>query len=77
MKTVTIKEIDLEMSNEQNPAQDSKKKMNLQEAIQQKLAAKKQGKTGGNDNTNFSTKTKGLKSQLTKKANNQRKRTGV
>lgn len=58
------------MSNEQ-------KKMTLQEAMQQKLAAKKQVNTKRNNNTSFSTATKGMKSQLTKKPNNQRKRMGV
>lgn len=53
------------------------KKMTLQEAMQQKLAAKKQGNTNGSKNAHFSTETKGMKSQLTKKPNNQRKRMGV
>lgn len=49
------------------------KKMTLQEAMKQKLANKKQGTT----NKNFSTETKKMASQLTKKPNNQRKRMGV
>jgi hypothetical protein len=58
------------MSNEQ-------KKMSLQEAMMQKLASKKQGQGNGNSSGNFSTATKSMKSQQTKKANNQRRRTGV
>lgn len=53
------------------------KKMTLQEAMQQKLAAKKHGNTKGNNSKNFSTATKGMTSQVTKKPNNQRKRMGV
>jgi hypothetical protein len=53
------------------------KKMSLQEAMMQKLASKKQGQAAGKSNAAFSTETKGMKSQQTKKANNQRRRTGV
>lgn len=59
------------MTNEQ-----PKKKLSLQEIINQKLAAKKQG-SNKNDTSHYSTATKSLKSQQTKKTNNQRKRTGV
>ncbi|WP_455675443.1 hypothetical protein [Pradoshia sp.] len=53
------------------------KKVSLQEAIKQKLAAKNQvSKTGSHQNGPVK-KTKELQSQLTKKPNNQRKRTGV
>ncbi|WP_042348097.1 hypothetical protein [Bacillus massiliigorillae] len=62
------------MTKEQN--QTEKKKLSLQELMKQQLAAKKQGQNK-NNKSNYSTATKGLKSQLTKKANNQRKRTGV
>ncbi|GGE82751.1 hypothetical protein [Priestia taiwanensis] len=58
------------MSNEQ-------KKMSLQEAMMQKLASKKQAQDMGKGNNSFSTETKSMKSQQTKKANNQRRRTGV
>jgi len=61
------------MTNEQNP---NKKKLNLQEMINQKLATKKQG-SHTNGTSHYSTETKSLKSQQTKKTNNQRKRTGV
>lgn len=65
------------MSSEQKSASTEKKKINLQDAIKQKLAAKKQGFSNNNNSANYSTATKGMKSQLTKKTNNQRKRTGV
>lgn len=53
------------------------KKMSLQEAIKQKLASQKQKQTHSGLATGPVTKTQKMKSQLTKKPNNQRKRTGV
>ena len=53
------------------------KKVSLQEAIKQKLAAKNQVNKTGNHSNGPVKKTKELQSQLTKKPNNQRKRMGV
>lgn len=51
------------------------KKMTLQEAMQQKLASKKQ--QAKQSNKHMSTETKSMKSQITKKPNNQKKRMGI
>ena len=64
------------MNNDQKTTQTEKKKLSLQEIINQKLASKKLG-NNKNDTSHYSTATKSLKSQQTKKTNNQRKRTGV
>lgn len=56
---------------------EDKKKIGLEEAIKQKLASKKQQHSPEKTNTNLVKSTKKLKSQQTKKVNNQRKRTGV
>ena len=64
------------MTNEPNNTQTKKKKLSLQELMKQQLTAKKQEKNK-NHKGNYSTATKSLTSQLTKKPNNQRKRTGV
>ena len=53
------------------------KKVSLQEAIKQKLAAKNQASQTSSHSTGPVKKTKELQSQLTKKPNNQRKRMGV
>ncbi|WP_175354307.1 MULTISPECIES: hypothetical protein [Bacillaceae] len=53
------------------------KKVSLQEAIKQKLASKQQSNQAGSHVNGPVKKTKELQSQLTKKPNNQRKRTGV
>jgi hypothetical protein len=54
------------------------KKMSLAEAVKQKLAQKQAGNTNQATKENGVVKTaKPLKNQLTKKPNNQRKRTGV
>ena len=53
------------------------KKVSLQEAIKQKLAAKKEPSNSNNHANEPVKKTKELQSQLTKKPNNQRKRMGV
>ncbi|MGD6801154.1 hypothetical protein ACQCVK_11040 [Rossellomorea vietnamensis] len=52
-----------------------KKKISLAEAMKEKLAQKKQ-QSGSNPNRLVKS-TQPLKSQLTKKPNNQKKRTGV
>ncbi|MBU8880455.1 hypothetical protein BGM26_15990 [Bacillus sp. FJAT-29790] len=54
-----------------------KKKVNLKDAMMQKLASKKQNATAGQSNNGLIKKTQPLKSQQTKKTNNQRRRTGV
>lgn len=55
----------------------SEKKMTLEEAIKQKLASKKQAQANGNANMKGSNQTKNMKSQVSKKTNNQRRRMGV
>lgn len=54
-----------------------KKKVNLAEAMKQKLAQKQQQTSNGKLENGIVKKTQPLKSQLTKKPNNQRKRMGV
>ncbi|KEF39046.1 hypothetical protein M670_01432 [Schinkia azotoformans MEV2011] len=54
-----------------------KKKIGLAEAIKQKLAQKQQQTNNGKLENGLVKKTQPLKSQLTKKPNNQRKRMGV
>ncbi|WP_409253047.1 hypothetical protein V1502_03690 [Bacillus sp. SCS-153A] len=52
-----------------------KKKINLAQAMKEKLAQKKQ--QSGGKQTGIVKSTQPLKSQLTKKPNNQKKRTGI
>lgn len=54
-----------------------KKKISLAEAMKQKLAQKQQQADNSKFENGIVKKTKPLQSQLTKKPNNQRKRTGV
>ena len=54
-----------------------KKKINLADAMKQKLAQKQQQTGKGRTENGIVKKTQPLKSQLTKKPNNQRKRMGV
>ncbi|SFC19457.1 hypothetical protein SAMN05443252_102139 [Bacillus sp. OV322] len=54
-----------------------KKKISLQEAIKKQLESKKNQGDSGKSTINSSQTTKKMKSQQTKKANNQRRRTGV
>ncbi|ADC51242.1 hypothetical protein BpOF4_15965 [Alkalihalophilus pseudofirmus OF4] len=56
---------------------NEKKKINLQEAMKQQLARKKQQSSQGTGRQLNSHQTKPLTSQLTKKPNNQRKRMGI
>lgn len=67
------------MSNIENNEQqtENRKKMSLQEAMKQKLASKKQNLAPGKAGSSPVKTAKMLKSQQTKKVNNQRKRTGV
>lgn len=63
-------------NNEQDTKTPEKKKISLQEAIKQKLANKKQEKSAERP-TSHHEQTKTMKSQQTKKRNNQSRRTGV
>lgn len=69
------------MSNSTNNNKDNipseKKKISLQEAIKQKLASKKQEQSSGKSSMHAAKTPQKMKSQQTKKPNNQRKRTGV
>ncbi|MBD1379506.1 hypothetical protein [Metabacillus arenae] len=66
------------MSNIENNKQGTeRKKISLQEAIKQKLASKQQKQSTEKASNDLVKTTKRLKSQHTKKTNNQRKRTGV
>lgn len=56
---------------------DENKKMTLAEAVKQKLAQKKASMNPSTKETGVVKTAKPLKNQLTKKPNNQRKRTGV
>ncbi len=65
------------LENKENEIPSEKKKISLEEAIKRKLAGKKQGNSLERSG-NYSSKNKPtMKSQQTKKANNQRRRTGV
>lgn len=64
-------------SNEKNEAAEQKKPLTQAERAKQLLAQKKQGGNGKQGQQHFSTGTQELKSQNTKKVNNQRKKMGV
>ncbi|MBH5320004.1 hypothetical protein I6N90_19570 [Paenibacillus sp. GSMTC-2017] len=65
-------------TNEQNQSEEQPKKLSQAERAKQLLAQKKQGQAGGAPGQkNFSTGTQELRSQNTKKVNNQRKKMGV
>ncbi|WP_312093507.1 hypothetical protein [Niallia sp.] len=64
------------VNDNQTNEQEGKKKISLQEAMKQQLANKAQAQ-GGKASLSGNQKTKKMKSQLTKKPNNQRKRMGV
>ncbi|WP_416828948.1 hypothetical protein [Ectobacillus polymachus] len=53
------------------------KKVSLQEIMKQKLESKKQNQANGKSSLRGSQKTKSMESQLTKKPNNQRRKTGM
>lgn len=65
------------MSNVENNEQAAPKKVSLQEAMKQMLANKKQGQATEKTGNGLVKSTKTMKSQQTKKTNNQRRRTGV
>ncbi len=64
-------------SKNSDPLEEPKKKLSLQEAINKQLKNKQNQASGGRTYSNAPAKTKKMKSQQTKKANNQTKRTGV
>ncbi|WP_168119735.1 hypothetical protein [Paenibacillus sp. HB172176] len=64
-------------ANEHNESAEQQKPLTQAERAKQLLAQKKQGKGGIPGQKNFSTGTQELKSQNTKKVNNQRKKMGV
>lgn len=66
-----------EQLNEAGAEQQSSKALSQAERAKQLLAQKKQGKAGIPGQKHMSTGTKELKSQNTKKVNNQRKKMGV
>lgn len=57
--------------------QSEKKKISLQDAIKQQLANKKGNQSNSKGNSKWSNTNQTMKSQQTKKINNQRKRQGV
>jgi len=65
------------VNDNQTNEQESKKKISLQEAMKQQLANKTQQGQGGKASLSGNQKMQKMKSQLTKKPNNQRKRMGV
>lgn len=65
----------MENTDQKNPPE--KKKISLQDAIKQQLANKKGNQTNNKANTNWRNTNDTVKSQQTKKINNQRKRQGV
>ncbi|MCC3375294.1 hypothetical protein [Cohnella sp. REN36] len=65
-------------TNRTDAAAEEPKKISLAEAMKMKLAAKKQAQAGGKGSQDhYSTDTKKMKSQINKKPNNQKRRTGV
>lgn len=56
--------------------EEGKQKVSLQEAIKRKLAEKKQAQANQNNASKGNHQTKAMKSQQTKKPNNQHRRTG-
>ncbi|MBS2967680.1 MULTISPECIES: hypothetical protein [Metabacillus] len=63
--------------NSKQTEEQPKAKMSLQEAMKNKLAAKKKEQAGGQADNGLVKSTKKMTNQLTKKPNNQRRRTGV
>jgi len=68
------------MSSSENNNQDTntpeRKKISLKEAMQQKLASKKQEQSTGKYSANSAKNNTNMKSQLTKKPNTQRRKMG-
>lgn len=64
-------------SNHSNDIEIPKKKISLQEVMKKQMESKKAQTSANHSNAGMSQTTKKMKSQQTKKANNQRRRTGV
>ncbi|MFO1443246.1 hypothetical protein KDN24_08460 [Bacillus sp. Bva_UNVM-123] len=62
---------------ENNQSEAPKKKISLQEAMRQQLENKKNQSSTGKGNKNADVSTKKMKSQLTKKPSNTRRKMGV
>lgn len=65
------------MTTENNQSEAPKKKISLQEAMKQQLEKKKGQTAPGNGKSNGDLTTKKMKSQLTKKPSNTRRKMGV
>jgi hypothetical protein len=65
------------MADEFKAESEQRKKVSLQDAIKQKLAEKKQSQGADNSANKLKAGNQKVKSQQTKKTNNQRRRTGV
>ncbi|MGD6857046.1 hypothetical protein [Bacillus infantis] len=65
------------MSNQENTQNGEKKKVSLQELMKQQLEKKKQAQGNGNQSTKSAAKNQVMKSQMTKKASNTRRKMGV
>ncbi|BAH43589.1 MULTISPECIES: hypothetical protein [Bacillales] len=63
--------------NEKNTTEQKPGKISLQEAMKRKMAEKKQAQAQANNPMNQKAQNQSMKSQLTKKPNNQRRRMGV
>lgn len=63
--------------NEQETTEKKPGQVSLQEAMKRRLAEKKQEQANANSAVNQKAKNQMMKSQQTKKPNNQRRRTGV
>ncbi|MFX3634454.1 MAG: hypothetical protein ACE3L7_02185 [Candidatus Pristimantibacillus sp.] len=64
-------------ANEHNETEEQPKQLTQAERAKQLLAQKKQGNKGGPGSKHLSTNTQEMRSQNTKKVNNQRKKMGV
>jgi hypothetical protein len=64
-------------SNHSDDIEVPKKKISLQEVMKKQMESKKAHTSANHSNAGMSQTTKKMKSQQTKKANNQRRRTGV
>ncbi|WP_409178761.1 hypothetical protein [Brevibacillus fortis] len=63
--------------NEKDTTEQKPGKISLQEAMKRKMAEKKQAQAQANNPLNQKAQNQSMKSQLTKKPNNQRRRMGV
>ncbi|MFF0826654.1 hypothetical protein ACFYU8_02305 [Brevibacillus sp. NPDC003359] len=63
--------------NEKETTEQKPGKVSLQEAMKRKMAEKKQAQAQANNPLNQKAQNQSMKSQLTKKPNNQRRRMGV